>query len=118
MPCFDAVTSKMARNPKGQRLLALFEDRPGDHRDLVTTASALVDHPLRRQKIPPATRAVGAAEALRPFQPSEGFSAVVFIGETDLGTRLAARKFEYVHPAPRTFAFTVCSYSVDTPNAS
>src|SRR5512143_2966184 len=96
--------------PKGEQLLALFEDRPGDHRDLPAAVAALVDYPLRRQKIPPATRAVGAAEALRPFQPSEVLSAVVFIGEPTSELCLAARKFGYVHPTPQTsFAFTLCS---------
>src|SRR5512132_1295087 len=45
--------------PQRQRLLALFEDRPGDHRDLAATAGALVDHPLRRQEICRPTAAVG-----------------------------------------------------------
>ena len=86
--------------PKGERLLALCEDRPGDHRDLPAAVGALVDHPLRRQEVGSVTRAVGAAEALRPFQPSEVLSAVVFIGEPTSELGLAARKAGQVHPAP------------------
>src|SRR5574338_401254 len=104
--------------PKGERLLALFVDRPGDHRDLPATVGALVDHPLRRQKIRGATRAVGAAEALRPFQPSKVLSAVVFIGEPTAELCLAARKFGYVHPAPQNLCSPYVLITVDALNAS
>ena len=57
--------------PQDERLLALFEDRPGDDRNLPATAGTLVDHPLRRREVGSVTRAVGAAEALRPFQPGQ-----------------------------------------------
>src|SRR5512143_4242607 len=110
MPCFDAVASKMARNQRASGFLLCSKIVPGDHRDLPAAVAALVDYPLRRQKIRGATRAVGAAEALRPFQPSEVLSAVVFIGEPTAELCLAARKFGYVHPTPQTsFAFTLCS---------
>src|SRR5574338_97134 len=83
-----------------------------------TTVGALVDHPLRRQKIRGATRAVGAAEALRPFQPSKVLSAVVFIGEPTAELCLAARKFGYVHPAPQNLCSPYVLITVDALNAS
>src|SRR5512132_1176408 len=105
--------------PQRQRLLALFADRPGVHQALPATAGALVDHPLRRQEICRPTAAVGAAEVLRPFPPSQILTALVVEGEPRPELGLAARKLGYVHPAPRTsFVFTVCSYLLDTPNAS
>ena len=73
--------------PQHQRLLALFEDRPGDDRNLPATAGALVDHPLRRQEVGSVTGAVGAAEALRPFQPSPGTHDTGCRQRTGLGTQ-------------------------------
>src|SRR5574338_851143 len=78
--------------PQDERLLALFEDRPGDDRNLPATAGTLVDHPLRRQEVGSVTRAVGAVEALRPFQPSQVLTTPVVVGELGSELSLAARK--------------------------
>jgi hypothetical protein len=93
MPCFDAVPED-GPEPKRQRLLALFEDRPGDYRNLATTANALVNHPLRRQEVRPAAAAVGAAKALRPLQPREVLTALAFVDESSSELRLSAWKFK------------------------
>ena len=62
IPCFDAVTSKMARN---HRASCSVEDRPDDHRDLVATAG------IRR---PPAL----AGSALSPVSvcATEAFTCI------------------------------------------
>src|SRR5512147_1523826 len=118
MPCFDAVTSKMARNQRASGFLLCSKIVPAitETRRPQRKPSGPTRFDGRKYAVPPA---VGAAKALRPFQPSEVLSAVVFIGEPTAELCLAARKFGYVHPAPRTsFLFTVCSYPVDTLNAS
>jgi len=105
--------------PQHQRLLALFEDRPGDDRNLPATAGALVDHPLRRQEVGSVTGAVGAAEALRPFQPSQVLTTPVVVSEPGSELSLGVRKFEQVHQQPRTSGmFSICSYLLDTPMAT
>src|SRR5512147_821550 len=97
--------------PQNERLLALFEDRPGDDRNLPATAGTLVDHPLRRQEVGSVTRAVGAAEALRPFQPSQVLTTPVVVGELGSELSLAARKPGQVHQKPpRPTVFSFCSY--------
>ena len=105
--------------PQHQRLLALFEDRPGDDRNLPATAGTLVDHPLRRQEVGSVTGAVGAAEAFRPFQSSEILAALVFVRKPASELRFGAWKFEQVHQQPHpSDVFLICSYLLDTPIAS
>src|SRR5512133_1932458 len=120
-PRHPASTQSLRRWPGTTKRAASCSVRrsSGDDRNLPATAGTLVDHPLRRQEVGSVTRAVGAAEALRPFQPGQVLTTPVVVGEPTSELGLAARKFGYIHPAPRTsFVFTLCSYSVDTLSAS
>src|SRR5512132_3104725 len=107
-PRHPASTQSLRRWPGTTKRAAACSVR-SDERSLPATAGTRVDQALRRQEVGSVTRAVGAAEALRPFQPGQVLTTPVVVGEPTSELGLAPRK---------SFVFTVCSYSVDTLNAS